>query len=69
MKVRCWKEKFLSQTGRESLIKAVLQAIPIYSMSVFLLTNLLIDNITISLPSAVLVRTQKQSVTFSGQLG
>jgi hypothetical protein len=36
-----WKEKFLSQAGREILIKAVIQAMPTYSMSVFQLPKTL----------------------------
>lgn len=36
-----WKNKFLSQAGKEILIKAFIQAIPTYSMSVFSLPNTL----------------------------
>lgn len=32
-----WKKKFLLGPGREILLKAVLQAIPTYTMSIFLL--------------------------------
>jgi hypothetical protein len=36
-----WKTKFLTQAGKEILIKAVAQAIPTYCMSVFLLPKIL----------------------------
>ena len=36
-KLQDWKLKFLSQAGREILLKAVVQAIPTYCISVFLL--------------------------------
>jgi hypothetical protein len=36
-----WNEKFLSQVGREIFIKAAVEAIPTYSMGVFLLSKTL----------------------------
>ncbi|XP_059451003.1 uncharacterized protein LOC132181787 [Corylus avellana] len=40
-----WKLKFLSQAGKEILLKAVVQAIPTYSMSVFKIPKELCNNI------------------------
>lgn len=34
-KLNNWKNNFLSQVGKEVLIKAVLKAIPIYTMSLY----------------------------------
>jgi hypothetical protein len=40
-----WNMRFLSQAGKEILLKAVIQAIPTYSMSVFPLTKGLCSDI------------------------
>ena len=46
-KIRGWKERLLSQVGREILLKAVVQAIPAYSMSYFKLPTTLCNEIKI----------------------
>ena len=44
-RINGWKEKFLSHVGKEVLMKAVLQVIPTYTMSVFKLPKLLCHGI------------------------
>ena len=43
--IQGWKEKLLSKVGKETLIKAIAQAIPSYAMSYFDLTKSLCDEI------------------------
>lgn len=45
-KTRGWKEKLLLQEGKEVFIKYVLQSIPKYAMSIFLLPKSLCDEVT-----------------------
>lgn len=42
-KINIWNRKCLSKACREAMIKFVLQSIPSYIMSIFLLPNKLVD--------------------------
>ncbi|GKD54100.1 reverse transcriptase [Tanacetum coccineum] len=45
-KMKGWKQKILSQLGREVLIKSVIQAIPTYAMQCFILPSSLLNKLT-----------------------
>ena len=45
-RIQGWKEKLLSKAGKEILIKAIAQAIPVYAMSCFYLTKSVCDELT-----------------------
>ncbi|KAL9687234.1 hypothetical protein QQ045_031633 [Rhodiola kirilowii] len=45
-RVNDWKGKLLSAAGKEVLIKAVLQALPVYTMSVYSVLRKVVDDIT-----------------------
>lgn len=44
-RVQSWSHKFLSRAGREILLKNVIQAIPTFAMSVFMLPRELVKDI------------------------
>ncbi|CAJ2636477.1 unnamed protein product [Trifolium pratense] len=44
-KINSWSSRHLSQAGREVMIKSILQSIPTYVMSIFLLPKTLLDDI------------------------
>lgn len=49
MKISSWDQKFISRSGKEILVKTVVQALPSYAMSVFLIPLEVTRNIERSL--------------------
>lgn len=52
MKIVGWKEKFLSNAGKETLIKSVVQALPQYAMSIF------------KIPMSICISIERRIATF-----
>ena len=48
-KLQGWKEKIISQAGREVLIKSIIHAIPTYTMSCFKLPKGLVKELDIAM--------------------
>ena len=46
MRLKSWKEKFLSMGGKEILLKAVIQSIPVFAMFVFNIPKKLCEEMT-----------------------
>lgn len=44
-KIKNWDGRWFSQAGREILVKTVVQALPTYTMSIFLLPNKIIQEL------------------------
>ena len=63
-----WKEMFLSQAGKEVMIKEVVQSIPAYSMGVFKLLVCLCKDIEAMICFGGVVVTRRKSIGLSGAL-
>lgn len=48
-KISNWKNHYLSQAGKEVLLKSVVQALPTYAMSLFTLNKKLCKNMVFSM--------------------
>lgn len=71
-KTKGWREKFLSQAGKEILIKSVLQAIPTYAMSILKFPKSLCKNMSSHLAKFWWASTNKEkwsNMTVSKEYG